>query len=134
MKQSNTQKRLLELLHTRNWKQKDILITLDPICSKYGVKFNKSDISQYLSGKSEPNQDKLYVLSVALNVPVEWLMGFEVEENDTKLNYTEQTLLTNYRELNQDGQEYINKQMQFANSQADYKKHSELETISKKQA
>lgn len=48
------------------------------ICEQYNVKFNKSDISQYASGKTEPNQDKLFILSKALNVDVTWLMGYDV--------------------------------------------------------
>lgn len=39
---------------------------------------NKSDISQYVSGKVEPSQDKLVILSMALNVSEAWLTGFNV--------------------------------------------------------
>ena len=39
---------------------------------------NKSDISQYVSGKVEPSQEKLVILSMALNVSESWLMGFDV--------------------------------------------------------
>lgn len=39
---------------------------------------NKSDISQYVSGKVEPSQDKLVVLGMALDVTESWLMGFDV--------------------------------------------------------
>lgn len=42
---------------------------------------NKSDISQYLSGKAEPSQDKLIVLGMALGVQESWLMGFDVPES-----------------------------------------------------
>ena len=42
------------------------------------VKMNKSDISQYCSGKTEPNQEKLFILGNALNVSEAWLMGFDV--------------------------------------------------------
>ena len=51
------------------------------IAKKYDVKMNKSDISQYCSGKTEPNQEKLFVLSKALNVNEAWLMGFDVPVN-----------------------------------------------------
>jgi len=46
---------------------------------------NKSDISQYVSGKTEPSQEKLVVLGMALNVSESWLMGFNVgrERKDT---------------------------------------------------
>ena len=39
---------------------------------------NRSDISQYVSGKVEPGQDKLTVLGLALGVDPVWLMGIDV--------------------------------------------------------
>jgi repressor LexA len=42
---------------------------------------NKSDISQYVSGKVSPTQDKLYALGEALNVDPVWLMGADVPIN-----------------------------------------------------
>ena len=39
---------------------------------------NRSDISQYVSGKVEPGQDKLAVLAKALHVDPVWLMGIDV--------------------------------------------------------
>lgn len=77
MKIANTSDRLKEIMRERNLKQVDILNAAAPYCKKYNVKLNKSDISQYISGKTEPNQNKLYVLSEALNVNVSWLMGFD---------------------------------------------------------
>ena len=77
MKIANTSDRLKEIMRERNLKQVDILNAAAPYCEKYNVKLNKSDISQYISGKTEPNQNKLYVLSEALNVNVSWLMGFD---------------------------------------------------------
>lgn len=84
MKNSNTAKRLRQLMDERNLKQVDILNSCIPFCTKYNVKMNKSDISQYVSGKVEPNQDKLFILGSALNVNEAWLMGFNVpmERND----------------------------------------------------
>lgn len=41
----------------------------------------KSAISQYLSGKFVPKQDRLTVLAVALNVNEAWLMGYDAEKN-----------------------------------------------------
>lgn len=73
---SNTAERLAEIMERENMKQVDIITRCEPYLKKYGVKMNKSDISQYLAGKSEPNQRKLAVLSEALGVSVDWLMGF----------------------------------------------------------
>lgn len=78
MKQSNTQMRLLQIMKERNLRQVDILNSAKPYCELYNIKLNKSDLSQYISGKTEPNQNKLYVLGKALNVNEAWLMGLDV--------------------------------------------------------
>lgn len=85
MKKTNTSDRLKQIMNERNLKQVDILNLSLPICAKYNVKMNKSDISQYVSGKVEPSQEKLVVLGLALNVTEAWLMGFDVsmERKDT---------------------------------------------------
>ncbi len=91
IKPSNTMQRLNYLMTERNLKQKDILNLTQELCKKYDIKFNKSDISQYVSGKTQPNQDKLFILSEALNVNVAWLMGFDVsmeKPNTTNINNT----------------------------------------------
>ena len=80
MKKYTTSQRLNQILKERNIKQKDILDLVLPICEKYGLKMNKSDISQYVSGKVEPNQRKLVALAEALNVSETWLMGYESKE------------------------------------------------------
>jgi transcriptional regulator with XRE-family HTH domain len=66
-------------MKARNLRQVDILELTAPYCAKYDVKMNKSDISQYVSGKNEPSQDKLVVLGMALNVSEAWLMGYDVD-------------------------------------------------------
>ena len=45
---------------------------------KYNVKLSKSDLSQYVSDKNAPGQDKLSVLAMALNVSEAWLLGYDV--------------------------------------------------------
>lgn len=85
MKRASTSDRLKQIMEERNLKQVDILNLSLPLCAKYDVKMNKSDISQYVSGKVEPSQEKLVVLGMALNVTESWLMGFNVssERKDT---------------------------------------------------
>ena len=78
MKKENTAIRLKTIMNTRGLRQIDILNLTAPYCKKYNVKMNKSDISQYCSGKVEPNQEKLFILGNALNVNEAWLMGFDV--------------------------------------------------------
>lgn len=78
MERRTTSERLKQIMNERNLKQVDILNLSLPICAKYNIKMNKSDISQYVSGKVEPSQEKLVVLGLALNVTESWLMGFDV--------------------------------------------------------
>lgn len=46
------------------------------LSEKTGI--SKSAISQYLSGYAKPKQDRIYLISKALNVDPGWLMGFDV--------------------------------------------------------
>lgn len=87
MDRVSTADRLKQIMEERNLRQVDILNLSLPICAKYDVKMNKSDISQYVSGKVEPSQEKLVVLGMALNVTESWLMGFDVssERKDTNI-------------------------------------------------
>lgn len=79
MEKVSSSKRFRALMDERNLRQVDILHLVLPYCRKYNVKMNKSDISQYVSGKTEPSQEKLVVLGMALNVSESWLMGFNVD-------------------------------------------------------
>ena len=78
MKSENTSIRLKRLLKERNLRQVDVLAKTRPYCEKFGIKLNKSDLSQYISGVSEPGSKKLTVLSLALGVNEPWLMGYDV--------------------------------------------------------
>lgn len=84
MKKETTSIRLKKIMEERKLRQVDILNLTEPFCKEYSVKMNKSDISQYVSGKNEPNQEKLFVLGKALNVSEAWLMGFDVPSNPIK--------------------------------------------------
>lgn len=49
------------------------------------TKLSRSTISHYMSGYTQPKSDKLFILSKALNVSEQWLMGFDVPmERNTK--------------------------------------------------
>lgn len=78
MKSHSTSQRLKQIMAARNMRQVDILKAAEPFCSKYGVKLGKNDLSQYVSGKVEPRQDKLTILGLALGVSEAWLMGYDV--------------------------------------------------------
>ncbi len=78
MKEFTTAQRLEQIMRSRNMRQVDILNAAEPYCKKYGIKLGKNDMSQYVSGKVEPGQDKLTILGLALNVSEAWLMGYDV--------------------------------------------------------
>lgn len=89
MKNSNTSERLKEIMNTRGLKQADILEKAKPYCQKYGVRLGRNDLSQYVSGKVTPGQEKLTVLGLALGVTETWLMGYDVpmeRDNNEKIN------------------------------------------------
>lgn len=73
-----TAERLRELMSVRKLRQVDILNAAAPFCHQFGIKLNKNDLSQYVSGKVTPRYDKLSVLALALNVSEMWLLGYAV--------------------------------------------------------
>jgi repressor LexA len=89
MKISNTSERLKQLMAEGKLKQVDILEKCKPFCDKYDITMNKSDISQYVSGKTEPGSKKLTILGLALGVTETWLMGYDVPKE------REETLASN---------------------------------------
>lgn len=79
-----TSERLKQIMGEKNLRQVDILNRAEPYCKKYGVKLNRNDLSQYVSGKVEPGQFKLSMLGLALNVSEAWLMGYDVPQEREK--------------------------------------------------
>lgn len=131
MKKCSIAERLRQVMQTRGLKQVDILRTAEPFCIEYGIKLGRNDLSQYVSGKVEPGQYKLYILSQALNVSEAWLMGYDVpmeraeaittpmqfiDLNDSfekfsarigKITPDELSFIEKYRQLSSDNQKYI---------------------------
>lgn len=66
--------RLTLALHRRNLTPKEL---------SNMTKIPKSSISQYMSGYAKPKQDRIYLISQALNINPTWLLGYDVsfEEN-----------------------------------------------------
>ena len=85
-KRTTTAERLKEIMQQRGLKQIDIVNAAQPFCKKYGVKLGRNDVSQYVSGKVAPNQHKLTVLALALNVSEVWLMGYDQPVNPDRVN------------------------------------------------
>lgn len=77
--------RIKKALSIRNMKQSEL-------CAK--TKISKSVLSEYISGVYEPKQDRVFILSQALNVDPVWLMGFDVpmEKEDKKISPDESAL------------------------------------------
>lgn len=51
-------------------------ITQQDLSDKTGIP--KSSISQYISGYAKPKDDRIYAISVALNINEAWLLGYDV--------------------------------------------------------
>ena len=124
MKKVHTSIRLKQIMDERNLKQVDILRLTKPISEKYGERLEKNDLSQYLSGKTEPGQKKLFILGKALGVNPTWLLGLDVPKEDEEspapqttlprqtgkhlfLSPTQEKILYNCRQLNETGQKKI---------------------------
>lgn len=78
MKKHTTAERLKEAMELKGLRQADLIKEAQPYCKKLNVKLGKSIMSQYLSGNVVPGQDKITILSLALNVSEAWLMGYDV--------------------------------------------------------
>lgn len=107
MKTETTAIRLRKLLSSKNMKQIDVLRRAQPFCEKYKIKLTKSDLSQYISGKVEPGQDKLTILGLALNVNEAWLMGYDVpmtkdSTSPQSLDSLDQELISSLERLTED--------------------------------
>lgn len=92
MKKITTADRLSQIMAERGLKQVDILERCKPYCEKFGVKLNKNDLSQYVSGKVVPKQDKLSILALALEVNEVWLMGYNLPPGRDELQQLESKL------------------------------------------
>lgn len=87
--------RIARALSIRGMKQSEL-------CEK--TKIPKSAISQYISGAFEPKQDRVYLISQALNVDPVWLMGYDVpmekkEEPNIKKDPPDESQLTEGEKL-----------------------------------
>ncbi|MDN6095890.1 MAG: helix-turn-helix domain-containing protein [Lactococcus lactis] len=91
MKKEHSQIRLKKIMNDRGLRQVDILEKSKPFQDKLGIKMSKTHLSNYINGKSNPDQQKLILLSQTLGVSEPWLMGYDVpmiepreSENDSK--------------------------------------------------
>ena len=93
-------------------------MTQSELCTKAHI--SKSTLSEYLKGLYEPKQDKVFIISQALNVDPVWLMGYDVpmekkEEPKTKkdsptepqLSEGEKVLLDLFNRVPKDQQQLV---------------------------
>lgn len=113
MERSSTSERLKQLMSERNLRQVDILEKSKPFQKQLGVKMGRSALSQYVTGKSKPDDKKLYLLSKTLDVSEAWLMGYDVdikrvpdEERGTTQNEHPE-ILTIYNQLEDPNKEKV---------------------------
>ena len=65
--------RLVQALEQRNMRQSDLI----RIAAQQGIKLGKSQVSQYVSGKTMPRADVVRDIASVLGVDLEWLAGQE---------------------------------------------------------
>ena len=63
------------------------------------TKIPKSALSQYISGAYDPKQDRIYLISRALNVSEAWLMGLDVPMEREKENVPAEPKLTDGEQM-----------------------------------
>ncbi|MGN0134625.1 MAG: hypothetical protein ACI4AO_07850 [Anaerotignum sp.] len=73
-----TSERLKEYMNMTGLRQVDILEKCKPFCDEHDIRIGRNDLSQYVSGKVTPRQDKLSIIGMALGVSEAWLMGYDV--------------------------------------------------------
>lgn len=100
--------RIKKALSIRNMSQAEL-------CQK--TKIPKSALSEYLKGLYEPKQDRLLIMSEALDVDPVWLMGFDVQmekehekispNEDESLTEGEKVMLELFRQIPADQQPMV---------------------------
>jgi phage repressor protein C with HTH and peptisase S24 domain len=124
---SNTQKRLKEIMSERGLKQVDIMKMAETYKKELDIKMPKNYLSQYVNGKSTPDNLRLVLLSKVLGVSEAWLMGYDVprtdEEEESPL--IEKTI-ENMKKLAEEWQENV---LKFSKMQLDEQKAKERRRI-----
>lgn len=114
--------RLNLIMKEKKLRQIDILNLAKPYQEKYNIKFNKSHLSQYVNGKFNPDNEKIFLLSKVLNVSEAWLLGYNVprtRESDTVEDTLIEKISTTVVKLNEENQnktyKYAKNLLQFQN-------------------
>ena len=70
--------RINQIMREKKLRQIDVLNLAKPFQEKYNIKFYKSHLSQYVNGKSNPDNEKIFLLSKVFGVSEAWLLGYDV--------------------------------------------------------
>ncbi len=89
--------RLRQAMEKEELKQVDLLKRCEKLRDVYGVGITKGALSQYLSGKNVPKNERLMMLADALHVSEVWLMGYDVRPDGLNLSSHERDILEAYR-------------------------------------
>ena len=73
MDKKDISERIKKGLELRNMSQQEL-------CNLTGI--SKGQMSSYVTGRYEPKQNNIYLISKALNVSPTWLMGYDVQKNE----------------------------------------------------
>ena len=106
---SNFKSRFNQALKIRNIKPVEL-------SEKTGI--SESTLSQYRSGYAKPKDEKLVILSNALNVNPVWLMGMNVpmEENPTSIHTESIDIANQYESLSPEQKEHVRNYIKFLKS------------------
>ena len=83
--------RINQIMKEKRLRQIDVLNLAKPFQQKYNIKFSKSHLSQYVNGKSNPDNEKIFLLSKVFGVTEAWLLGYNVPRYERIENTGPQT-------------------------------------------
>lgn len=98
MKISTTKDRLRQIMAERNLRPVDILKQSEYYQKEMNVSLNKVNLSHYISGRNEPNKEKVRLLAKTLKVSEAWLSGFDAPKD---LVLTKSELFKHYDMIHQ---------------------------------
>ena len=120
---STSQERLRQIMDEKGLKQVDILNLSKPWQNDLDIKMSKTHLSNYVNGKSTPDNFRLVLLSKVLGVSEAWLMGYDVPRDDEEEEspLIEKTI-ENMKKLAEERQENV---LKFSKMQLDEQKAKE---------
>lgn len=83
--------RINQIMKEKKLRQIDVLNLAKPFQAKYNIKFSKSHLSQYVNGKTNPDNKKIFLLSKVFGVTEAWLLGYNVPRYERIENTGPQT-------------------------------------------